>query len=640
MRPLVHALFCDVVVVSSLDLALDLVGREPGWRFVTPRGEFVDAAGLVGGHRELSQGFVGRRSSAAEIERSIARLAAEIDQKDAHIHSSEAALAELQQQLAAATEARDAAVEAHGEAESLVVSSTARLSDLEASLESHREEQAKAQSELARVETDLEEARGQKERAAEAFETENARLEQMEKGRRQLEAEREDLQREEGRAQVELTSATAESTNLEQRINDLDRLITETAAEIDRSKARVTTYSASADEGRSDIEKINADSLALGEQQDELDARLEHLREEERSGAQRITEIRREAEAVQGELDRSSEALASQRMEAQAAEIGQREVVGRAAEELGIDEAALRDAFAVEGAQLMPSDELEAFEKQVAAVRAQLDRLGPVNVDAVHELEEVGARLEHLETQAADLAEARRALRETISTIDEESRRLFEETFEEVRGNFQQIFRLLFGGGKADIRLEEGVDVLEAGVEIVARPPGRELLAIGLLSGGQRTMTALALLFAVFEARPSPFCVLDEVDAALDDANIDRFLGMLDRFRQSTQFIVVTHNKGTMAASQALYGVTMQVKGVSRFVAVELDEIDEFAPESIGKARYREAQADPIPGAPSPVDESGEPVKELAVHRPDVPAEPTPSEATDDSSVESVADEA
>jgi len=639
MRPLVHALFCDVVVVSSLDLALDLVGREPGWRFVTPRGEFVDAAGLVGGHRELSQGFVGRRSSAAEIERSIARLASEIDQKEAHIRSSEAAVAELQQQLAASTEARDAAVEAHGEAESLVVSSTARLSDLEASLESHREEQAKAQSELARVEADLEEARAHKERAAEAFETENARLEQMEKGRRQLEAEREDLQREEGRAQVELTSATAESSNLEQRINDLDRLIAETAAEIDRSKARVTTYSASADEGRSDIEKINADSAALSEQQGELDARLEHLREEERNGAQRITEIRREAEAVQGELDRSSEALASQRMEAQAAEIGQREVVGRADEELGIDEAALRDAFAVEGAELMPSDELEAFEKQVAAVRAQLDRLGPVNVDAVHELEEVGARLEHLETQAADLAEARRALRETISTIDEESRRLFVETFEEVRGNFQQIFRLLFGGGKADIRLEEGVDVLEAGVEIVARPPGRELLAIGLLSGGQRTMTALALLFAVFEARPSPFCVLDEVDAALDDANIDRFLGMLDRFRQSTQFIVVTHNKGTMAASQALYGVTMQVKGVSRFVAVELDEIDEFAPESIGKARDREAQADPLPGAPSPVDESGEPVKELAVHRPDASAEPAPSAATDDASVEPVADE-
>ncbi|MDG1048866.1 MAG: AAA family ATPase, partial [Planctomycetota bacterium] len=636
MRPLVHALFCDVVVVSSLDLALDLVGREPGWRFVTPRGEFVDAAGLVGGHRELSQGFVGRRSSAAEFERSIAALASEIEGQDRQILASEASVSELQVQLATATEARDAAVEAHGEAESLVVSSAARLSDLQSALETHREERAKAQVELARVQADLEAAQAQKLQAAEAFEAENARLEQMEKGRRQLEAEREDLQREEGRAQVELSSATAESSGLEQRIGDLGQLITETAAEIERSKARVETYSRSADDGRADIEKINVDSGALTTQQEALDARLEHLREEERSGAQRITEIRREAESVQGELDRSSESLASQRLEAQAAELGQREVVGRADEELGIGEQALREAFAAEGAELMVSEELESFEKQVATVRAQLDRLGPVNVDAVHELEEVGSRLDHLETQASDLAEARRALRETISTIDEESRRLFVETFEEVRGNFQQIFRLLFGGGKADIRLEEGVDVLEAGVEIVARPPGRELLAIGLLSGGQRTMTALALLFAVFEARPSPFCVLDEVDAALDDANIDRFLGMLDRFRKTTQFIVVTHNKGTMAASQALYGVTMQVKGVSRFVAVELDEVDEFAPESTGKSRNREAGADPLPAAPEAIDESGEPVKELAVHRP----EGTQGEADGNPvAVERVADE-
>ncbi len=141
-------------------------------------------------------------------------------------------------------------------------------------------------------------------------------------------------------------------------------------------------------------------------------------------------------------------------------------------------------------------------------------------------------------------------------------------------------------------------------MDILARPPGRELLPIGLLSGGQRTMTALALLFAVFEARPSPFCVLDEVDAALDDANIDRFLGMLDGFRATTQFIVVTHNKGTMSACQALYGVTMQVKGVSRFVAVELGEVDELAPGTTGKAREvaRMAADDAVDG-----EEEGEP---------------------------------
>ena len=250
MRPLVHALFCDVVVVSSLDLALDLVGREPGWRFVTPRGEFVDAAGLVGGHRELSQGFVGRRSSAAEIERSIVKLAAEIEQKDTEIQESEAGVAALQVQLASATEARDAAVEAHGEAESLVVSSTARLADLEAALESHREERGKAQSELERVEADLQEAADRKELAAEGLRGRETRgSSKWRRGDASSRPSGEDLQREEGRAQVELSSATAESSGLEQRISDLDRLIADTAAEIDRSKGRVETYSASADEG-------------------------------------------------------------------------------------------------------------------------------------------------------------------------------------------------------------------------------------------------------------------------------------------------------------------------------------------------------------------------------------------------------
>jgi len=279
--------------------------------------------------------------------------------------------------------------------------------------------------------------------------------------------------------------------------------------------------------------------------------------------------------------------------------------------------------------ELAEDGALRALERHVNELKSQLDKLGPVNVEAVQELEEVGARLEHLEVQAKDLADARKGLMETIRTIDEESRRMFLETFEEVRINFQRIFRQLFGGGKADMLLAEGEDVLEAGVDILARPPGRELLPIGLLSGGQRTMTALALLFAVFEARPSPFCVLDEVDAALDDANIDRFLGMLDGFRASTQFIVVTHNKGTMSACQALYGVTMQIKGVSRFVAVELGEVDELAPGTTGKAREAQSAPENEDGADDDGEaprgrpkshqraatsrdvETGEPVKEL-----------------------------
>src|SRR5262249_2534467 len=154
----------------------------------------------------------------------------------------------------------------------------------------------------------------------------------------------------------------------------------------------------------------------------------------------------------------------------------------------------------------------------------------------------------------------------------------FLEVFEQIRGHFRTLFRQLFGGGKADITLLEGAGVLDAGIEILARPPGREVLPISLLSGGQRTMTALGILFAVFRAQPSPFCILDEVDAALDDANIGRFLSLLQDSLDETQFVVVTHNKGTMAACRMLYGVTMAVRGVSHVVSVELSQVDEIVP--------------------------------------------------------------
>jgi chromosome segregation protein len=239
-----------------------------------------------------------------------------------------------------------------------------------------------------------------------------------------------------------------------------------------------------------------------------------------------------------------------------------------------------------------------------------------VNLEAVGELREVSGRLDFLLAQRADVVAARGSLDGTLGRINSESERLFLETFEQIRTNFQALFRRLFGGGKADIELAQDASVLEAGIEISARPPGREMLPIGLLSGGQRTMTALALLFAVFEARPSPFCMLDEVDAALDDLNIARFLDMLAGFQGRTQFVVVTHNKGTMSACEALYGITMEVRGVSRHVSVELAEVERFVPEATGTLRAQagapRAREASEPAEDGPAIEDEEPAAELA----------------------------
>ena len=169
-------------------------------------------------------------------------------------------------------------------------------------------------------------------------------------------------------------------------------------------------------------------------------------------------------------------------------------------------------------------------------------------------------------------------LEQLIARIDDESRRLLGETIETVRGHFRELFERLFGGGQADIVLDPNMDLLETTVEIVARPPGKEPRSISLLSGGEKTMTCVALLLAIFRSRPSPFCVLDEVDAALDESNVDRFVSVLRDFLSSTQFIVVTHSKKTMATATTLYGVTMEESGVSKRVSVRFESTAAAAP--------------------------------------------------------------
>ncbi|GMW00762.1 MAG: chromosome partition protein Smc [Candidatus Hydrogenedentota bacterium] len=210
--------------------------------------------------------------------------------------------------------------------------------------------------------------------------------------------------------------------------------------------------------------------------------------------------------------------------------------------------------------------------KRVADLRQQLHRMGEVNLMAIEEYEALEQRYAFLTTQAADLSQARDALMAVIERSDKRIREMFLETFKRIGDHFRENFRRLFNGGQATIYLLDENDPLETGIEIEARPPGKKPQSISLLSGGESAMTAIALLFSVFMARPSPFCVLDEVDAPLDDANIGRFLKLLDEFTGKSQFVVITHNKQTMARADVLYGVTQQERGVSTIVSVKFTE--------------------------------------------------------------------
>jgi len=223
-----------------------------------------------------------------------------------------------------------------------------------------------------------------------------------------------------------------------------------------------------------------------------------------------------------------------------------------------------------------------AVAQQVEALQKRLDEIGPVNLVAIEEYEETEQRYQFLSKQHDDLLSAKAQLLEIINRINVQTRQMFVETFEKVRDNFRAMFVEVFGGGKADLILVDENDVLESGIEIMARPPGKQLQSISLLSGGEQTMVAVALMFSIYQVKPSPFCVLDELDAALDEPNINRFVKILQRFLAHSQFIVITHNKRTISMADVLYGVTMQEHGVSKIVSVKFHKENEptTAPEN------------------------------------------------------------
>jgi len=221
--------------------------------------------------------------------------------------------------------------------------------------------------------------------------------------------------------------------------------------------------------------------------------------------------------------------------------------------------------------------DLETLESEAARIVGALEAIGPVNPLAVEEHAEEVKRLDFLTTQRDDLVGARQSLIQAIREIDGTARNMFLETFIAVQANFTRVFQTLFGGGECELRLANPDDPLESEIDIHAAPRGKRTQRIHLLSSGERTLVAVSLLFSIYLTKPSPFCLMDEVDAPLDDANVGRFTRLLDEFKADTQFLVITHNPRTMQAADAVYGVTMQEPGVSTIVGVRLGEVEHVA---------------------------------------------------------------
>jgi chromosome segregation protein len=370
--------------------------------------------------------------------------------------------------------------------------------------------------------------------------SEKASATRLEAGLRQLGARRDDLAREIERLGVERARLLADNIELDLRAGQLGQQTADAVAAVERLTREET-------EGRS--------ALAA------LDDSLKSLRVEAQVAQEKRSEIELELVKKQAELKYLDETS--------------RKELSAAASEV----AALESASETGAAVLDESGVAEA-EQRSKDIRDKIEGLGPVNSQALEEFQEAQQRYDFLNTQRQDLIDSIRDTEKAIQELDTESRRRFKEAFDAVNEHFKQMFQTLFGGGQGEMRLTDETNLAESGIDIVASPPGKRLQNVLLLSGGEKSLTAMALLMAIFRYTPSPFCILDEVDAPLDEPNIQRLTRLIKEMAAETQFIVITHAKRTMEAAQALYGVTMQEPGVSKLVSVKFDPPQTAAPEA------------------------------------------------------------
>ncbi|RPI07791.1 MAG: chromosome segregation protein SMC, partial [Acidobacteriales bacterium] len=354
-------------------------------------------------------------------------------------------------------------------------------------------------------------------------------------------------------------SEQAARSRLESQLREIQRRLAALSGELERLALERTRL-------LSDNIDLDQRATSLAEQIVEAEAAVARLAAEE-------TGLREILAAL--EVSLKAMRLQLQEAQAQRAQI-ELELVKRQAELKFLDETSSKELNApiaeVAGAEETVPDEIEIAEIQqkYEEVKARIDALGPVNPQALEEYQEAQQRYDFLNTQRQDLLDSIRDTEKAIQEIDVETRRRFTEAFEAINANFREMFRTLFGGGTGEMRLTDEANIGESGVEIVASPPGKRLQNVLLLSGGEKALTALALLMGVFKYQPSPFCICDEVDAPLDEPNIQRLGRLIQEMSSQTQFIIITHAKRTMETAEALYGVTMQEPGVSRLVSVRL----------------------------------------------------------------------
>jgi chromosome segregation protein len=616
LRPLLDNLLGGCFLADSLDDFLKFWASNPDFDFylaATPRGEVVDRRGLVFGGASK-----GAENSFLRRETDIRRLRKELDSQNTELTTHSDHTFRLQADLTAAenviAEKRDRLSELAQE----VATVQAQESTLAQSLAQNADTAARQQRQL----DDLEQTRAEAEHRLQRAQADLAAAESQISGQRDAIAAAEEkltaLRAERDRRQDSLANARLELAEKRQRLHildhgldelqaqrrDLDARLLRRAQELDTAREQIAELESEASAQRDRAAQIqttlanathslDADRLAVARLENDIHQIEESLAGERQSQRQSETDLH--AHEVKLAEERSQAAFLEEKIRSEhqldIRLVNWRLELWLADEQFETrvrlddlmedgDSADQQNAPRPKRPRGEPTDadlaaldnpDWEPLAREIKELRDRIAGLGAVNLVAIEEYAALKERHDFLKTQSDDLWKSKEELVKAIDEINQTSLQLFQDTFEQIRKNFRFTFEKLFGGGEADLQLVQAEDVLDSGVDIVARPPGTRLRSISLLSGGQKTMTALALLFAIYMVKPSPFCVLDELDAPLDDANIGRFTAMLLDFTRYSQFLVVTHNKRTIAAAQTIYGVTMLERGVTKLVSMRLD---------------------------------------------------------------------
>ncbi|MFQ5429100.1 MAG: chromosome segregation protein SMC [Phycisphaerae bacterium] len=565
---LARHLFGRTYVVETIEHALNMAGLDPHGRFVTMEGVVVEPDGRLGiGSLGSETGLISRRSELRELAKELEEVAGRIerltnendqaaseerrlDAERQALHDTQYALNTERVETQAALAAVEQTVSRLSEERPLIASEAAVLS---ARLEELSEQSEDRQGALSVVERRHLESEQQVGRLREELEALTARRAVVVEASTRARVSIGEL----GQRQASLAEARRELQAARVRL-EMDR--EKTQRDVREAEERI-------DQSREQIAAAREALSRLTSEHETLKRRATALREEREQLRETMDRCAQATRRLRHDLEDAESSLHGEEMKLQEARVRIEDLVARIAEELSVD-------LAAQYADYTPDEEEDwpAVEAEIEALRGKIDRLGSVNLDAIREQQELEDRLEFLTSQLDDLRTSERQLQGLISKLNTESEQRFLETFRSVQEHFSKLFKKLFGGGKAEITLLDPNDVLECGIEIMARPPGKEQQSISLLSGGEKTMTAIALLMAVFRSRPSPFVLLDEVDAALDEVNNIRFNHVVRDFVERSQFIIITHSKRTMSMADVMYGVTMQEAGVSKRVSVRFEE--------------------------------------------------------------------